>query len=97
MSSATRPETPPDATCRRFAFAIGQSVRIAERKSRRRAAVAHLFSYVDFFDVVDEWDDDGSLWVVVDPADAMPVSLARMVAEETTGYVRGSFRVDHSL
>ena len=91
------PATAPDETCHRFGFAITQGRAKGEQTTRRRATINHLFSYLDVFDVVDEWEDDSIAWVVVEPANAIPATLARLIAEETPRYSRGSFQVDHSL
>ena len=84
-------------SCRRFAFAITQGRSKSEQLARRRAAILHLFSYLDVFDVVDEWEEESTAWVVVEPVDGISVDLARLLSEETPRYLRGSFQVDRSF
>lgn len=86
----------PGATCTRFAFAIDEGRRNDERKNRRRAAVEYLLELLDLADVVDEWSDGSSRWIVVEVEGTIATPAARQIARDCPRYVPRSFAVDRT-
>lgn len=81
-------------TCLRFAFAIDESCRIADREKRRRTVVDRVLGWVEFADVVDEWVEETRRWVSIELPAPVTVEAAEDFCGECPYIVRGSFAVE---
>lgn len=88
------PVSPPVVEVSQFAFAISDGKSEPTRDKRRRQVVEYVVGWLDGVEIVDEWQDELSRWVVVAvPAPVSPVA-AQDFARSSPHYVPGSFAVD---
>jgi hypothetical protein len=86
----------PDAekTLRRFAFRIWDGQSNKTQAKRRKEVFAYVDEWLDSAEIVDEWPDGKTRWLVVALGAEVSVAMAERFAKACPLYVRASFAVD---
>ena len=79
---------------RRFAFRVWDGQSNKTQAKRRKEVFSYVDEWLDSAEIVDEWPDGKTRWLVVALGAEVSEGMAERFATACPFYVRGSFAVD---
>ena len=93
--NATKTPTPdPVQRLRRFAFRVADGLSNKAKANRRREVFLYVDDWLDSAEIVDEWGDENTRWLVVALRAEISVAMAERFATWCPHYIAGSFEPD---
>ena len=95
VDNATQTPTPdPVHRLRRFAFRVADGLSNKAKANRRREVFSYVDDWLDSAEIVDEWADGDTRWLVVALRAEISFAMAERFATWCPHYIAGSFEPD---
>jgi len=93
-TAATSDKPAAERMLRRFAFRMWDGQSNKTQAKRRKEVFAYVDEWLDSAEIVDEWPDGQTRWLVVSMGAEVSVAMAERFAKACPFYVRASFAVE---